>query len=151
MSAISSAGSTASPASSTSAFNNLSSEDFVKIMLSELSNQDPLAPNDSKAILEQISSIRSIESDLSLKSALESLVQQSQFSSAGGLIGKGVTGKLSDGATVEGLVLSVSNGRDGPAVNLTGGWQVKMDDILEIFAADVRSAPNTTNQGQGGV
>lgn len=150
MSAIDTNGSSANPISTTNAFNKLSSEDFVKIMLSELSHQDPLAPNDSKAILEQISSIRSIESDLSLKSALESLVQQSQFSSAGGLIGKGVTGRLSDGAVVEGLVLSVANGRDGPAVNLTGGWQVKMDDVIEIFAADVRSSPNTNNQGQGG-
>ena len=143
MSAIDTNGSSANPVSTTNAFNKLSSEDFVQIMLSELANQDPLAPNDSKAILEQISSIRSIESDLSLKGALEGLVQQSQFSSAGGLIGKGVMGKLSDGATVEGLVLSVSNGRDGPAVNLSGGWQVKMSDVLEIFAAEVR-APTTT-------
>lgn len=140
MSAINSAGSSSSPASATNAFNKLSSEDFVKIMLTELSNQDPLAPNDSKAILEQISSIRSIESDLSLKTALESLVKQSQFSSAGGLIGKGVTGRLSDGAIVEGLVLSVANGREGPAVNLSGGWQVKMTDVIEIFEAEVRAA-----------
>ncbi len=131
------------PISSTNAFNKLSSEDFVKIMISELSHQDPLAPNDSKAILEQISSIRSIESDLTLKSALESLVKQSQFSSAGGLIGQTVRGRLSDGALVEGEVHSISNGKEGPSVNLLGGWNVKMSDIVTIFGAAAGTGTGT--------
>jgi flagellar basal-body rod modification protein FlgD len=135
MSAIGSSTSSSNPVSATNAFNKLSSEDFVKIMISELSHQDPLAPNDSKAILEQISSIRAIESDLSLQDALGSLVQQSQFASAGGLIGKSVVGRLTDGAVVQGLVHSVSNSKEGPSVNLTGGWNVGMADILQIAEA----------------
>ena len=77
-----------STASRASGFNSLSSADFIKIMTTELSRQDPLSPTDSKAILDQISSIRSIESNISLKDSIQSMVQQNEFASAGALIGK---------------------------------------------------------------
>ena len=57
-------GSTAS--APTSRFTELSSEEFIKIIFTELQNQDPFKPNDSSALLEQLNSIRSIESDIEL-------------------------------------------------------------------------------------
>ena len=54
-------------------FNALSSEDFIKIIFTELANQDPFQPNDSSALLEQLNSIRSIESDTKLIDKLEDL------------------------------------------------------------------------------
>ena len=45
-----------------SRFNELASEDFIQIIFTELTNQDPLAPNDTSALLDQLNSIRSIES-----------------------------------------------------------------------------------------
>ena len=50
-----------------SGFAALRSEDFIKVMLSELTNQDPFEPQDSAALLEQMSSLRNIESQLSLQ------------------------------------------------------------------------------------
>ena len=35
-------------------FGELTSGDFLKIMLSEMSRQDPLKPNDSSALVEQM-------------------------------------------------------------------------------------------------
>ena len=35
-------------------FNELSSEDFMKIIFTELQQQDPFEPNDSSALLEQL-------------------------------------------------------------------------------------------------
>ena len=46
------------------AFSELTSEEFVKIMFTELSNQDPLKPSDSSALLQQMSNLRSIQSDI---------------------------------------------------------------------------------------
>lgn len=132
MSAITSATSQ-SPPSATNSFNAITSEEFIRIMFSELTNQDPLAPNDTKAVLEQISSIRSIESDLKLTSELQSLVSQNELASAGTLIGKFVTGLQEEGLRVGDIVLSVSATRDGAVLNLANGQRVKMSRVDEII------------------
>ena len=138
---------TQSPPSSTNAFSGISSEQFIKIMLTELSNQDPLAPNDSKAILEQISSIRSIESDLALKDTLGSMIKQNELATAGGLIGKNVLGLAHDGLPIEGPVTSISNTREGVVLNLIGGWQVKMKNLLQIGDAPAQPPAQTGAEG----
>ncbi len=131
MSAISSV-SAANPPSSTNAFNQLSSEDFVRIMFSELTNQDPLAPNDTKAVLDQISSIRAIESDLKLSDKLNALVAQNELAGAGTLIGKLVSGRSELGDPVGDLVLSVTSTREGALLNLASGAQISMKNVEEI-------------------
>ena len=58
----------------TNRFNELSSEDFLQIIFTELQQQDPFEPNDSSALLEQLNSIRAIESDIDLTKKLEDIV-----------------------------------------------------------------------------
>lgn len=147
MSAIGSSTST-QPPSSTNAFSALSSEDFIEIMVNELSHQDPLAPNDSKAILDQIASIRSIESDLSLKNSLESLVKQDSFVAAGSLIGRFAKGLTDQGDTVEGLVLSVSNTRKGAVLNLHNGYSMKMENVIEVVHEAAATLGDGATQGR---
>ena len=111
MSAINALG--GSPAQTgTNRFTELSSEDFIKIIFTELQNQDPFQPNDSAALLEQLNSIRSIESDIQLSSRLEDIVFQNQLSSAGNLIGKRVAGLTADAQRVGGTVESVARTGD---------------------------------------
>ena len=64
MSAVSGLTPSAIGASAQDAFSSLNSEQFVKIIFTELSKQDPLQPNDSKALLEQLSSLRNIQSEI---------------------------------------------------------------------------------------
>lgn len=144
MSAISSL-SNASPPSSTNGFNSITSEDFVRIMFSELANQDPLSPSDSKAVLDQVSSIRSIESNLKLSKKLDALVSQNELASAGTLIGKFVSGLTDEGSRVGDLVLSVSATRDGATLNLASGDRVRMSRVEEIVDLSLLNAvdPNT--------
>ncbi len=132
--------STRNPTSTGQGFNALSSEDFVRIMTSELANQDPLAPNDSKAMLEQIASIRNIESNLALKKSLESLVKQNEFAAAGGLIGREVVGVDDEGAPVRGEVRSVANTSDGAVLNLEQGLSIRMKNLLQILSGDAQDA-----------
>jgi len=47
---------------SSNRFSELKSEDFIRIIFTELANQDPLQPNDTGALLDQLNSIRDIES-----------------------------------------------------------------------------------------
>jgi flagellar basal-body rod modification protein FlgD len=122
-----------SAASRPSAFSALGAEDFVKIIFTELGNQDPLQPSDSKALLEQLSSLRSIQSDLDLSQRMQSLVMQNELSSASGLIGRSVSGVSEQRERVRDVVASVSRTADGAVLNLRGGQRVQMKDVDQVF------------------
>ena len=115
-------------------FGDVTSGEFMEIILSELSNQDPLAPNDSQALLEQISTIRSIESDTKLTDQLETLVDQNGFSQAAGLIGTTVSGRDERGGFAFGEVSSVLQRREGVSLVLNTGQRVPLGSISEILA-----------------
>ncbi|USN98592.1 MAG: hypothetical protein H6810_10510 [Phycisphaeraceae bacterium] len=116
------------------AFSAINSEDFVAMMLSELSNQDPLQPNDTQQLLDQISSIRSIESDQSLLESLNGMVDSNEFASASNLIGTLVSGLTEQGSRTSDVVLSVSRTTDGPVLNLFNGTRVPFDKVDEVVA-----------------
>ena len=115
-----------------SGFAALRSEDFIKVMLSELTNQDPFKPQDSAALLEQMSSLRNIESQLLLQGKLEDLILQNQVSAAGGLIGKVVSGLDGFNNQIEGIVTSVRVQDDQTLLELDSGKVLAMDRLTEI-------------------
>ncbi len=128
--------STAPRASGSNAFEALNSSEFVKIIFTELANQDPLAPSDSKALLEQISSIRSIESNIALSDKLNTLVGQEEWSSAASLIGQRISGISEDLERVEGKVKSVSRTDSGAVLNLETGERVPVSFVDEVLASE---------------
>lgn len=129
---------------STSRMSELTSDQFLKIMFSELTRQDPLKPNDSNALLQQMSSIRTIEANLALERKLDTLVAQNQLSNAGGLIGAFVSGLSESNARTEGQVVSISQTKDGVVLNLANGQRMPMKSVDEIFVPDLNQ-PNPNN------
>ncbi|MBI1303941.1 MAG: hypothetical protein GC172_09160 [Phycisphaera sp.] len=115
-------------------FNEMSSEEFMKIIFTELQQQDPFQPNDSSALLEQLNSIRSIESDISMGKQLESIVFQNQLASAGNLIGKRISGLTADNERVAGQVKSVTRAGDEISLLLHNNWVVPMESVEYIDA-----------------
>ncbi len=134
MSAISSLASSAVNTPTQDAFSSLNSEQFVKIIFTELSKQDPLQPNDSKALLEQLSSLRNIQSSIDLSSKLSSLVAQNELSAASGLIGKTVSGVSDDFERVQGVVQKVIRASDGAVLALTTGKMIHMSNLDQVLA-----------------
>jgi len=121
-------------------FGSLDSGAFIKVMLEEMSNQDPFKPNDTSQILEQLSSLRNIESQTSLQKALQTLVLQNGVAQAGGMIGKEVQGLLEDGRRVSGLVTSVRV-MDGKAyLELDTGASLPLDRVEKIAQPAEQSA-----------
>ena len=112
-----------------SGFSGLDSEEFLQIIFTELQNQDPFEPNDSSALLEQLDSIRSIESDMALTSQLESIVFQNQLAGAGNLIGRYVQGMAAGGNRVDGMVISVIRQGDNLGLELDTGWVIDVDQV----------------------
>jgi flagellar basal-body rod modification protein FlgD len=132
-------GTSSSNAASTSVnrFADMSSEEFLKVLVTELQNQDPLNPSDSTKVLEQLSSIRNIESQTRLQSSFQDLVSQNSVSSASRLIGQYVVGKDENFNDVSGVAQSmrIENGKpilvvdDGSAT----GARVPIDNVSEVF------------------
>lgn len=103
-------------------FAELSSEEFIKIITNEMSNQDPLKPNDTTALMEQLSTLMNIESQSQLQSSMSELVSQNAISSAGGMIGGFVEGLNDSGQSVSGVVQSLRI-EDGKAIFVLDGGQ----------------------------
>lgn len=148
MSAIS-ANSAARAATPTDGFSTLGSDEFIKVMFAELSRQDPLQPNDTSKLLEQLGQIRSIESDLALQKNLEGLIRQNEITSAGGLIGKFAVGTTDTNDRVQGYVDSISVTREGVRLNLSTGFQVRLSRLEQIVDPALVS-PTTPGNPPGG-
>lgn len=125
--------STSNPASSTDdALSTLSSGQFLQIIFTELQNQDPLEPQDTGAMLDQLSTLRTIESDTQMVESLENLVSQNEFAAASQLIGSLVSGITIDNQRTADLVISVSQTSQGPVLNLFDGSRMFFDQVDEI-------------------
>ena len=117
---------------------DLNSNDFLKFMLTELQQQDPLKPVDNQELLNQISSIRQISSTSKLNDTLDSVLVGQNISTAGGLIGKTVKALSDTGSELNGKVTSVSvavNSSDKSKRDVTvhlGDQTVKLSNIREI-------------------
>ena len=110
-SATSTTGSSAATAESQSGVSSLTSKDFLKLLITQLQNQDPTDPMSNEEMLSQLSMIRDLQSNIELDKTLatmtESLSSNSasqQLSTAASLIGKSIVGTNSDGETVTGVV-----------------------------------------------
>lgn len=114
-------------------FEDLTSEDFMKIMFAELSHQDPLKPQDTQALLNQINTVRSIESNSKLMAELGKLVSQNQFALAGSLVGKTITGLDESFLPVQGYVKSAALEGDRIVLTLESGERVPMDQVESII------------------
>lgn len=146
MSAISDFSSSNPVSSTDDSFNSLSSAEFLQIIFTELQNQDPLEPQDSQAMLNQLSALRSIESDTNMVASLENLVSQNEFAASSQLIGSLVSGITLDNQRTADLVISVSQSSEGPILNLFGGGRMFFDQVDEIAGPiDDLNTPDPTD------
>jgi flagellar basal-body rod modification protein FlgD len=123
----------------------LKSEDFFKILVTELQNQDPFEPSDSSDIIGQVSQIRTIEQSSKLTETLDLLTQQQSVGAGSDLIGKYVqaVATAADGSQTlhEGVVTSVFFNSDGSAVlELDTGEAVLATDVVRVTTLDVLAA-----------
>lgn len=115
-----------------SAYESLTSGDFIRVMFAELSRQDPTKPTDSKDLLAQLGSIRGIESDLALTKRLQDIARQNEITSAGSLVGQFVEGVTDSGIETRGFVDSVSITRLGVVLNLSSGYSVALGRLSKV-------------------
>lgn len=148
MSAIASATTGSSVLSSR--YGELKSEDFVKLIFTELRNQDPFKPNDSGELLKQIDSIRSIQTNMELGERLSQVVDSARLWGAGDLIGRFVKGLSTEYLPVSGNVISIQQTADGPLLELESGQLVPLAWVQSIKAPGGGEAGGSEGGSEGG-
>jgi flagellar basal-body rod modification protein FlgD len=131
-SSSSSSSSSSSTSSTKDAFSKVDLNDFIKLLVTELQNQDPTQPVDNAAILEQVSQIRAIQSNTQLNTTLSSMSLGQNLSTAGALIGQQIIGKDDSGNDVAGTVDSASV-TDGEVKLNVGDAAVSMKNITYVL------------------
>src|SRR5258707_4240413 len=87
--------------------NQLNTDDFIKMMVTQLQNQDPLEPAKNQELLAQMSQIGQLQSSSDLTDSLKGLTTQNQIGAASSLIGKKVEGLDDQNDPVDGVVSGV--------------------------------------------
>src|SRR5579872_2168395 len=102
-----------SSSSTSNASTSLTPNDFIKFMVTELQNQDPLSPTDPNQMLTQMSEIGQLQSSTTLQTDLTGMVQQNQVSAASSMIGKLVQGTDANANQQTGIVSAVQVNSSG--------------------------------------
>ena len=105
--------------------------DFIKMMVAELENQDPMDPMSNTEMLSQVSQIRSITSNDQLSASIGALTLGQALSTASSLIGKTVTGVNSLNQSVTGKVDKVTI-EDGEAKLFVGSSIITVGNVTAI-------------------
>lgn len=109
----------------------LSREHFMKILVAELTHQDPLKPLDNHELVNQIVQIQNLEAVSALTDGITAMHRAQEIVSASALIGKFVRGVTEDSKLGEGLVEKVSI-HNGVVRLVAGGRTFTMAGVREI-------------------
>jgi len=117
----------------------MTGQDFLKLLITQLSNQDPFEPMKNQELLQQLSAIRSLESNMTLSENINSLVNHQQLASATLLIGRLITGVDTVGQGVEGKVERVILDAGGIRLQI-GQHEVPLGNVTRVGAEEAVNA-----------
>ena len=115
--------------------NDMTGQDFLKLLISQLSSQDPFEPMKNKEILEQLSAIRSLESNMTLSENIRGLLSHQELASATLLIGRIVRGLDVEGQLVAGKVERIILDAGGIRVQV-GDHEMLLKNITSVEAEE---------------
>lgn len=122
---------------SSDSYNELDIDSFLRLLISELQNQDPLDPMDNSEMVQQIGQIREIGATDQLTRTLTDLSSNQELVTASSLIGQSVQGLAEDASSVNGIVdritVETSTENDSRTVKVhVGGKTMDIKNIREI-------------------
>ncbi|RSZ40089.1 MULTISPECIES: flagellar hook assembly protein FlgD [Variovorax] len=116
---------------------SLGMEDFLKILLTQLTYQDPLKPMDNQEFMAQMAQFTSLEQTQQLNNKIETLITNQAALQSVGLIGKTVDVNTPTGA-VTGTVSALSLSGDAPLLTVRTAAGAMLENISLSQLAAVR-------------
>ena len=111
--------------------NELGKDDFLKLLITQLQNQDPTSPMENTEFISQMAQFSSLEQMTNMSSSFSKMASFINSSEAASTIGKTVELDIGDTA-VQGVVAGATRG-ENPQV-LVNGMYYSMDKIKAIYA-----------------
>lgn len=118
-------GSVAPPAASAS---SLGLQDFMKVLLTQLTYQDPLKPMDNQAFMAQMAQFSALEQSQQLNERMQLLVGNQAALQSVGLLGRTVDVQ-SDGGPATGTVTAMSLQGEAPVLTLSLPGGAVLSDV----------------------
>jgi len=128
----------------------LNTEDFLKILVTELTNQDPFEPMKNQDLLAQIASIQQLESSQIMTDTLTNVgdrfdgvvdklgqfLDREQLGSASQMVGQFVTGITSSGELAAGKVAAVNVNQGEIMLELDTGELIGLNQMTRLSGND---------------
>ena len=115
-------------------FAGLDSQDFLKLLITQLQNQDPSEPIGNDELLNQLSQMRNIQASIELEDAMKAITSNQQLSTAATFIGKTVTGTTAGQQQMTG-VADRAFLRDGVAYVGIGSQEILLSNVTDVRAS----------------
>jgi len=109
---------------------NLGKQDFLKILLTQLSHQDPTAPMEDKEFIAQMAQFSSLEQMTNMAADFAKMARMLKAGEASGALGKAVELKAGDN-TIQGVVQAVT--RDETPQILVNGKYYGWDQVTTVY------------------
>ncbi|MFB5266573.1 flagellar hook capping FlgD N-terminal domain-containing protein [Paenibacillus enshidis] len=125
---------------STGSASSLGKDEFLKLLITQLQNQDPMQPMEDKEFIAQMAQFTSVEQLMNISTQLTAMTESLSISSA--MIGKEITwisegktdpitGEKPEGTVQSGIVDSIVI-RDGKQYATVGKEEIALTDITSI-------------------
>jgi flagellar basal-body rod modification protein FlgD len=123
----------------------LDSSDFMKLLSTQMANQDPLKPMEDTAFISQMASFSSLNQMQQMTTSFATLSRDTTNNSAGGLLGYQVTAVDSDGNSVVGRVTAVDTSGSEPVLTVNGtACKYSTVTKVEFPTSNTSTATSTT-------
>lgn len=109
---------------STGAEKALNRDDFLKLLVAQMKNQDPLKPQDNTQFVAELAQFSNLEQSMGINDRLDLLALQSR-----GQSNAQVTGLVGQTATVKGSAVTLAGNGTGAAINFTASERIAKSTI----------------------
>ncbi|MGE5620274.1 MAG: flagellar hook capping FlgD N-terminal domain-containing protein [Sphingomonadaceae bacterium] len=114
----------------------LGKDDFLKLLLAQLQNQDPLNPMQDTQFIAQMAQFSTLERMQELDRRMELMLRVEQLGQANNLIGKEIEAATGHSdAALKGTVDAVKVA-DGEAILLVDGKEVRLSEVLSVVEGE---------------
>lgn len=124
-------GTSTSGSASATAGKGIDSNQFLTLLMTQLTHQNPLEPLKDSEMLSQFAQLNSVEELKNIHTLMANSAAANQTGYAASLIGKSIRAALSDGTSLEGAVTSVTIEATKVYVHI-GEQRALLSDVVEI-------------------
>jgi flagellar basal-body rod modification protein FlgD len=110
----------------------LDDNDFLRLMVAQLQDQDPLDPTDTSSYLSELAQFTSLEQETNTATNTQALESSNQTTEALSLLGQTVTYTDSSGDSLSGTVTSVDLSGSTPTLTIGGTSGIATSQVLSV-------------------